>query len=232
MFTGLEAVRVNPMRRWITVGSFSLQATLVAAALIFPLLRPATLPDMRRVIFRPLSAGVVHSQPEHDATNSAPSTAPTLAPLVVRARPAIRTTNVGPASSNVTGPPNIAVIGDPNSGIQSILPDQNSRPMPQPAHVATHNPPVSVIMEGNLLRKVKPHYPAIAVQMGLQGTVVIKAMISREGMVEHPQVISGQAFLAVAAMDAVKEWRYRPYYLNGQPVEVETEIIVNFVLNR
>lgn len=68
--------------------------------------------------------------------------------------------------------------------------------------------------------------------MGIQGTVVIKAVISREGTVEHPQVISGQAFLATAAMDAVKEWRYRPYYLNGQPVEVETEITVNFVLNR
>jgi periplasmic protein TonB len=232
MFTGLEAVRANPVRRWITVGSFSLQAMLVAVALIFPLLRPATLPDAFnfRRIFLPEPQGVQQPQPNPSVNNRVTSNAPVF-PILVRTGPAV---HVFDSSSNIgdnTQPP---VIGLPVGGtdIHNIITDSHYEPVPKPPAVAHHAPPVSVMMEGNLLRKIKPRYPAIAVQMGLQGTVVIKALISREGMVEHPQVISGQAFLAQAAMDAVKEWRYRPYYLNGQPVEVETEITVNFVLNR
>jgi periplasmic protein TonB len=91
---------------------------------------------------------------------------------------------------------------------------------------------VSVIMEGNLVHKVEPRYPAIAQQVGIQGTVVIKALISRNGNIEHAEAESGQPLLIAAALAAVREWKYRPYYLNGEPVEVETEITVNFVLHR
>jgi len=91
---------------------------------------------------------------------------------------------------------------------------------------------VSVIMEGNLMHKVEPRYPAIAQQVGVQGAVVIRALISRNGTIEHAQVESGQPLLVAAALAAVREWKYRPYYLNGEPVEVETEITVNFVLHR
>jgi len=110
--------------------------------------------------------------------------------------------------------------------------DTHYQALPKPPVVVHRTRPTSVMMEGNLLRRVDPHYPPIAVQLGIQGTVVIKAIISRDGAVEHPEVVSGQPFLASAAMEAVREWRYRPYYLNGQPVEVETQITVNFVLNR
>ena len=232
MFTGLETAQAHPARRWTAVVSFSLQALLVATALVFPLLRPASLPDMKRVIFRPLSAGIEHVEPQHAANNSVPSNAPVLNPLIVRTGPTLHPTNAGPIAENVTGPPNIGPFGDSHTDISGLMPDPNSRPMPHPPIVVTHTRPTSVMMEGNLLHRVEPRYPPIAVQMGLQGTVVIKALISREGVVEHPQVISGQPFLAGAALDAVKEWRYRPYYLNGQPIEVETEITVNFVLNR
>jgi protein TonB len=87
-------------------------------------------------------------------------------------------------------------------------------------------------MEGNLIHKVEPRYPVIAQQVGIQGTVVIRALISRTGNIERAQVESGQALLTAAALAAVREWKYRPYYLNGEPVEVETEITVNFILHR
>jgi protein TonB len=102
-------------------------------------------------------------------------------------------------------------------------------PVPAPP---TDTAPVSVIMEGNLVRKVEPRYPAIAQQVGIQGTVVIKALISRDGTIEHAEAESGQPLLVAAALAAVREWKYRPYYLNGEPVEVETEITVNFILHR
>jgi len=90
----------------------------------------------------------------------------------------------------------------------------------------------SVIMEGNLIHRVQPEYPFIAKQIHLQGTVVLKAVISREGVIEQASVITGSDLLARSALKAVRQWRYRPYYLNHEPVEVETQITVNFVLER
>lgn len=233
MFQGLEATQAHPARRWTAVVSFTLQAMAIGAALVVPMLRPATLPDASKLrqIFLPESQGVQRPQ-VNAAANNPVSSAPTLSPIVVSRGPVVRTAIAGPDTTEIAGPPNIGPIGDPSSNIRSIIGDPHYQVVPRPQPAATRVAPISRIMEGNLLRKVEPRYPAIAVQMGLQGTVVIKALISRDGTVEHPQVISGQPFLAGAAMDAVREWRYRPYYLNGQPVEVETEITVNFVLNR
>lgn len=88
------------------------------------------------------------------------------------------------------------------------------------------------MMQGNLIYKVEPIYPVVAKTAGVQGAVLIRALISREGTIEQAQVISGSPWLSRAALDAIRQWRYRPYYLNGTPVEVDTEITVNFVLQR
>jgi TonB family protein len=88
------------------------------------------------------------------------------------------------------------------------------------------------MMEGNLLHRVEPVYPIVAKIAGVQGVVLIKALISREGRIEQAQVVSGSPLLAPAALEAIRRWKYRPYYLNDQPIEVETEITVNFVLQR
>ena len=85
-------------------------------------------------------------------------------------------------------------------------------------------------MEGNLIHRVQPEYPQLARQARIQGTVVLRAVISREGRIENLQVLSGHPLLVPAAMDAVRQWRYRPYFLNDLPVEVETQITVNFTL--
>jgi protein TonB len=89
---------------------------------------------------------------------------------------------------------------------------------------------VSEMMEGNLIRRVEPQYPPIAKQIHLEGSVILKAIISREGNIERLEVASGPGVLALAAKEAVGQWKYRPYLLNGEPIEVETEITVNFVL--
>jgi protein TonB len=90
----------------------------------------------------------------------------------------------------------------------------------------------SSIVAGLLLQKTIPAYPPIARATRTQGTVVLEATISREGAIENLRVTGGPAMLQQAALDAVKTWRYRPYLLNGQPVEVETTVNVVFTLER
>jgi len=88
------------------------------------------------------------------------------------------------------------------------------------------------VSTGLLLHKVNPIYPEEAKRAGIQGTVVLKAEISKEGRIADLQVISGPEELAAAAIGAVQQWRYKPYLLMGNPMVVETTIQVNFVLSR
>jgi len=87
------------------------------------------------------------------------------------------------------------------------------------------------MMEGNLIYRVQPQYPPLARQARVQGIVVLRAVISRDGKIENLQIINGHPLLVKSAMDAVRQWRYRPYYLNNEPVEVETQVTVNFTLS-
>jgi periplasmic protein TonB len=89
----------------------------------------------------------------------------------------------------------------------------------------------SGVQSGLLIRKVTPNYPQLAKQARIQGTVVLQAEISKEGTIQNLQLISGHPMLAPAAIEAVKQWRYKPYLLNGEPVAVETQVVVNFSLS-
>lgn len=97
---------------------------------------------------------------------------------------------------------------------------------------ATKPPRVSEMQLGDLIRKVIPEYPIIAKQIHLEGAVVLLATVGKDGRVEHVQPVSGPPLLVRPAMIAVEQWQYRPYMLNQEPVVVQTQITVNFVLNR
>jgi periplasmic protein TonB len=88
----------------------------------------------------------------------------------------------------------------------------------------------SGVMAGYLIVKIAPQYPAIAKAVRIQGTVVLQATISKAGTIENLRVINGSPMLQQAAIDAVRSWRYRPYLLNAEPVEVETTVNVVFSL--
>jgi len=86
------------------------------------------------------------------------------------------------------------------------------------------------VTKGLLVHKVEPAYPVLAKQARVQGEVMLSAVINTNGEIENLQLISGHPMLVPAAIAAVKQWRYKPYLLNGQPVEVETTITVIFSL--
>jgi TonB family protein len=90
----------------------------------------------------------------------------------------------------------------------------------------------SGVAVGLLIKKVAPQYPDDAKQARIQGQVVLQAEIDKNGDIENLTLISGHPMLAPAAIEAVKQWKYKPYLLNGEPTKVETQIIVNFSLSR
>jgi protein TonB len=88
----------------------------------------------------------------------------------------------------------------------------------------------SGVMQGNRIGGQMPQYPAIAKAARIQGTVVLQATISKDGTITNLHVIGGPPMLQAAALEAVRTWRYKPYLLNGEPVEVETQVNVVFTL--
>jgi protein TonB len=108
----------------------------------------------------------------------------------------------------------------------------NSTPMSVPKIATPQRVRVSQgVTQGLLLRKVQPAYPPLARQARIQGSVLLQAEISKDGSIENLHLISGHPMLAPAAIEAVKQWKYRPYILNGEPVEVDTQITVIFSLS-
>ena len=86
------------------------------------------------------------------------------------------------------------------------------------------------VSQGLLVKRVQPVYPPQAMQMRMQGAVLLDATIGKDGSITKVKRVTGDSVLAKAAMDAVKQWKYKPYYLNGEPVEIDTQITVNFKL--
>jgi protein TonB len=127
----------------------------------------------------------------------------------------------------------------PEANLQiSVRPDRAQLQPPQPG-VALRNRdgnPVALRVGGNvqavnLINKITPMYPPLAKQARIQGTVRFNATIAKDGTVKNLEIVSGHPLLAEAAQEAVKQWVYKPTLLNGQPVEVETQIDVNFTLS-
>jgi periplasmic protein TonB len=133
---------------------------------------------------------------------------------------------------DVPGPPVPIDLGDPNSTASADNPfNGRMHPDVRQAALASTQHVSSGVMQGILIHKVIPTYPPIALVTRTSGAVVLQATISRTGTIENLRVMSGPQMLWQAALDAVKQWRYRPYMLNGQPVEVETAVEVDFILD-
>ena len=224
-------------RGWTTLISFALETTAIGGLLLLPLLYTQGLPQLQLI-----SALVAPTPPppappvarnSHTSTSNVSSDGHVIAPRVVPTEILNVEENTPPPPVDAGGLNVIGGTGNPmarNGVLDSIGPALNSimPPAPKPS---PYRPRVSRMMEGNLIYRVQPQYPALARQARVQGVVVLRAVISRDGRIENLQVISGHPLLVKSAEDAVQQWRYRPYYLNNEPVEVETQVTVNFTLS-
>jgi TonB family protein len=131
--------------------------------------------------------------------------------------------------SGTTETPGSTPGGLPNGVPNSVTNIVRDLPVVRPTGTAQKVRISSGVVQGLLVHQVTPQYPPLARQERIGGTVALRAVIGKDGTVQSLHVLSGHFILAQAAMDAVRQWRYKPYYLNGEPVEVESQINVNFV---
>jgi len=230
--------RLKTSRGWTSIVSFILQMGIIGIMVLIPLIFTEALPKGQMMFLLvappppppppPPAAAVVHvKQIQTDIVNGELRT-PTKIPQKVKmiqedeAPPAMATTGV------VGGVPGGVPGGSMGGVMGSIL---SSTPVAAPKIATPTRVRVSSgVSTGLLIRKVPPTYPPLARQARIQGVVILQAQISKDGTIQNLQLISGHPMLAPAAIEAVKQWRYKPYLLNGEPVEVDTQVQVNFTL--
>jgi protein TonB len=236
-------------RKWAAFSSVMFQSLLLGFALLFPLMFTEALPKQQ------LLTMLIAPPPP-------PPPPPPAAPVPVRTVARIdsdlmdgqlRTPSRIPEKVQMIreeeAPPPVlsgggGVIGGVPGGIPGgqlggviggIISDTNKTVIVPKLAVPTAPKRIRVsqgVTRGLLVNKVEPGYPKIAVAARIEGQVVLSAIISKTGEIINLEVVSGHPILIPAAIEAVKQWRYRPFLLNGEPLEVETTINVNFQLAR
>ncbi len=232
--------RLKTSRGWTSIVSFGIQIGIICVMVLIPLIFTEALPKTITLGFLvappppppppPPAAAVVKVVKviQTDIVNGQLRT-PTKIPKKIEM---IKEEEAPPpvmASAGVVGGVPGGVPGGSMGGVMgSIL---SSTPTVAPKIATPQRVRVSSgVQSGLLIRKVPPAYPPLARQARIQGVVILQAQISKDGNIENLQLISGHPMLAPAAIEAVKQWKYKPYLLNGEPVEVETQVQVNFTL--
>jgi periplasmic protein TonB len=155
--------------------------------------------------------------------------APQSAPLVVK-NEAPAPAPPSPAEQEPVQPPAPGSLDASNANNQAISGIMSSTAASLPHQAAQQLKVSQGVSQGLLIKSVPPVYPALARQMRVQGSVELLANIGKDGSITKVSALSGDSVLARAAIDAVKQWKYKPYYLDDQPVEIQTQITVNFKL--
>jgi len=174
------------------------------------------------------SAATGNSPVPRIALDAEPGTKkPNSAPILVKSTAAATKTKAQSEDSAPQLPSPIADASAPDSNLSGLMAVSPSLPKPVLETVKVSQG----VSQGLLIKRVQPKYPQAALAVHTEGAVEIDATINKEGSVTNVKVLSGNAVLAHAAVEAVRQWRYKPYYLDGQPVEIETQITVKFKAN-
>jgi len=225
-------------RSWSTLTSFGLQASILGTVLVLSLLKTIEMPRAQ-VVSTPISLGrpdpapLTEHAPAHtgSAVQIIPVTGHIMAPT--RIPRSIPTGNDSVVQAPSIGRDGVDVglpFGSPN-GLNLPVPGTRLLPVisvaPPPAKPVFRT---STMLQGSLIRMIKPTYPPLARSARIEGSVILEALINKAGTIQNLHATSGHPMLIPAALDAVRQWQYRPYILNGEPIEVETQITVNFTL--
>jgi protein TonB len=225
--------RIQTRSRGWMMATLAFNSSILLALAIIPIIHPEMLPQLTSPILMEEPAPVQEIRPVV-RTEQAPTERTEMpngaiqAPSTIPRQPYIPSTQEPPIPGDYPG-----IEGRPNGigGPDDPFDGRGTHPDVRPAAPAATQHVSSGVMRGMLIYKVVPTYPAVAQAIRASGTVVLQATISRTGAIENLRVVEGPALLRQAAVDAVKQWRYRPYSLNGQPVEVETTVDVQFTLD-
>ncbi|HLH08066.1 MAG TPA: TonB family protein [Terriglobales bacterium] len=229
----------NPRRGWTAFVSFLIQTFFISVLVALPLLFTQALPLMHWTDYLTVPPAAAPTVAETPTPHHSPTQ--TDVEKTVMLQPATIPHDIVQTPDE---PPPMEAYGHPGPGVPGSTGPEGGGFMdslfnsmhPSSARPVLERPkkPVQVstgVSQGLLLRQVKPVYPPIAIAAHVQGKVVLQAVIGKDGTIQNLHVISGHPMLIRPAMDAVQQWRYRPYLLNGEPVEVETQIQVTFTIS-
>jgi len=227
---------------WTVILSGVVQATLLAVLILIPLIYTEALPKASLATLLiappppppppppPAATPIVKVKPQVHLMDAGKLVAPKAIPKEVKiikeeAEPDPGMMGVaGGVPGGVPGGQMGGVIGGVIGGVGA------APPPPRPSQ--TRIKQGGAVTAASLINKVQPTYPPLARQTRISGTVRLHAIISKDGSVQQLEVLSGHPLLVQAALDAVRQWRYRPTLLNGEAVEVDTTIDVIFSLNQ
>jgi protein TonB len=226
---------------WTVILSGVVQATFLAVLILIPLIYTEALPKASLATLLiappppppppppPAATPIVKVKPQVHLMDAGKLVAPKAIPKEVKiikeeAEQPDAMGAVGGVPGGVPGGQMGGVIGGVIGGVGA------APPPPRPAQTRIRQG--GAVQAAMLVNRVQPQYPPLARQTRISGTVRLHAIISKDGSVQQLEVLSGHPLLVQAALDAVRQWKYRPTTLNGEPVEVDTTIDVIFSLNQ
>jgi protein TonB len=246
MFEEMVVSSPNPKKtnkRWTVIVSMLFQVAFLSILILIPLIYTEALPKTMMATMLtappppppppppPAPAQIVHVKPQAHLMDAGKLVAPKVIPKDVKiikeeAEPDMSSVGMtGGVPGGVAGGSMGGVLGGVIGGMGG------APPPPKPKLTG----PVKVggnVQAARILNRVQPVYPPLARQTRISGTVRLHAIISKDGSIQQLEVISGHPLLQQSALDAVRQWRYQPTLLNGEPVEVDTTIDVIFSLNQ
>ena len=230
-------IESQPQNPWAAIGSLAFLSLAVLALIVIPLLHTDPLPKRQTLTMLylqpPSAAGSNGTKLQAPKPMSAYTPTSIAIPTVHQTQEA-SPPPVGTSGGLVAGVPGGVIGGIPDAVLSEVL--SSTRSVPAPAKMPDPTPVkrirvASRVVEANLIHDVTPQYPPEAGRARLEGAVVLLAVIGTDGSVKDVRVESGLPILAQAAIDAVKQWRYKAYMVDGEPVEVDSRITINFTLS-
>jgi periplasmic protein TonB len=240
-YLGYSAAKTDDWKRATLPIAYILEIIIIGVTVIMPLIYTDALPKAQLMTFLvappppppppppPAKAPpvVVHKVSMADLMK-----APTVIPRTItriKDQPVVQSAGVvGGVTGGVPGGSMGGVLGGIIGGMASGPPPPPPPPKPK---VVQRIRVGGQVENAKLIYKPTPEYPPLAKMARIQGTVRLEAIIAKDGTIQDLKVLSGHPLLVKSALDAVKQWRYQPTLLNGEPVEVVTEIDVNFTLS-